>query len=356
MILKNKYIFGLHATFYELEMLDEHIRSLVQMVEDVENKENITFHFTINFQQKYEKIDWAAFFLAYPNALVTKDELVDYYNFGAEFSPTDEDLKLVAIENEFIRLISKLPDNCHIVFNNKHHNNPFYSIADYRRDICWNNSNEYDYVCFSESDSLWPKQTLTLMEGLHNAVADQFPKFIANFAGRKNWDKTWDRIVHPLFEKVQYEDNEDWIFNNEASEKSYMSLEIMNEINDIDLSKVEVHSLSEPKADGSCLIFSSELLNSGVTLPKSIILHSEDEAILRMAKKIMGDEFVQFHFHSILRVHNRRHPKKRMYVLDEDNKNGICSAEKKGQWWVDIEEKSKFNLETLFSQQKSKKL
>lgn len=340
MILKNNYIFGLHVTFYELEMLDEHIQSLIQMVEDVENKENIYFHFTINFQQKYEKIDWKAIYDIYGQGKFFVNE-----KYGFEF------FKIL-----FGNRWGKIPYPCGVFIDYKFDDESFYSIADYRRDLCWNNSKDYDYVCFSETDSLWPKQTLTLMEGLHTAVANQFPKFVANFAGRKNWDTSWDRIVHPMFQKVQYEDNEDWIFNNEASEKSYMSIERMNEINDIDLSKVEVHSLSEPKADGSCLIFSSELLNSGATLPKSIILHSEDEAILRMTKKVMGDEFVQFHFHSILRVHNRRHPKKRMYVLDEDNKNGICSAEKKGQWWVDIEEKSKFNLETLFLQQKSKKL
>lgn len=339
MILKNKYIFGLHATFYELEMLHEHVQSLIQMVEDVENKDAIMFHFTINFQQKYEKIDWDAI----------------YDEYGNDQSFINEEYGFELFKVLFADRWGKIPYPCRVFIDYKFDDEPFYSIADYRRDICWNNSTDYDYVCFSESDSLWPKQTLTLMEGLHNAVADQFPKFVANFAGRKNWDTSWDRIVHPMFQKVQYEDNETWIFNNEASEKSYMSLERMNEINNIDLSKVEVHSLSEPKADGSCLIFSSELLNSGVTLPKSIILHSEDEAILRMAKKVMGDEFVQFHFHNILRVHNRRHPNKRMYVLNEDNKNGICSAEKKGLWWVDIEEKSKFNLETLFLQHKIKK-
>lgn len=340
MILKNKYIFGLHVTFYELEMLDEHIQSLIQMVGESENKENITFHFTINFQQKYENIDWKAIY--------------DEYGHGKFFVNEEYGFELFKVL--FADRWGKIPYPCNVIVEYKFDDIPFYNIADFRRELAWNNSNEFDYVCFSETDSLWPKQTLTLMEGLHNAVADQFPKFVANFAGRKNWDNSWDKIVHPMFQTVQYEDNDDWIFNNEASEKSYMSINRMDEINDIDLSKVEVHSLSDPKADGSCLIFSSELLNSGVTLPKSIILHSEDEAILRMAKKIMGDNFVQFHFHNILRVHNRRHPKKRMYVLDEDNKNGICSAEKKGQWWADIEVKSKFNLDTLFEQQRSRKI
>lgn len=341
MILKNKYFFGCQVQFYELEMFQEHINSLKQMVENVENKENITFHFLFNFQQHFEKIDWQKFYQEYGNGEQFVDGVTGFLIF----------------KNEFAKHWGQLSwEHCNIIIEFKFDDESFYNIADYRRDISWQYCNDHDFICWSETDSLWPKQTLEIMEGLVNAVGEQFPKFVANFAGRKNWDSSWDQIVHPLYEKVQYQDNEDWIFNNEASEKSYMTLERMNEINNIDMSKIEVHSLTEPKADGSCLIFSSELLKSGVTLPKSLIHHGEDESMLRIAKRIMGDNFVQFHIHNILRVHNRRHPKKRMFILNEDNPTGICSNEKKGNWWGMLEEKSKFNLETLFQQQKSKRL
>lgn len=340
MVLKNKYIFGLHCTFYELEMFREHINSLVQMIKDVENKENLTFHFLINFQQHFEKIDW--------NRLYTE------YGQGQYFVNQNHGFELFKVL--FADRWGHIPSKCNLIIEYKFDDEPFYNIANYRRDISWNYCDNHDLVCWSETDSLWPKQTLEVVEGLTNAVSDQFPKFVLNFAGRKNWDSSWDQIVHPLYEKVQYQDNDDWIFNNEASEKSYMSLERMNEINDIDMTKVEVHSFTEPKADGSCLIFSTELLRSGVTLPKSLIHHSEDESMIRMAKKVMGDNFVQFHIHNLLRVHNRRHPKKRMYILNEDNPTGLCTNEKKGNWWGMLEEKSKFNLETLFQQQKSKQL
>ena len=341
MILKNKYIFCLHCTFYELEMFQEHINSLKQMVESVKNKENVTFHFLFNFQQHFEKIDWQKFYHEYGNGEVFIDEEYGFLIF----------------KNEFAKYWGQLAwEHCNVIIEFKFDDEPFYNIADYRRDISWKYCTDHDFICWSETDSLWPKQTLEVMEGLVEFVNETVPKFVVNFAGRKNWDSSWDQIVHPLYENVQYQDNEDWIFNNEASEKSYMTLERMNEINDIDMSKVEVRTLTDPKADGSCLIFSSELLKSGVTLPKSLIHHGEDESMLRIAKKIMGDQFVQFHVHNLLRVHNRRHPKKRMFILNEDNPTGICSNEKKGNWWGMLEEKSKFNLETLFQQQKSKKM
>lgn len=351
MKLKNKYFFGCQVQFYELEMFQEHINSLIQMVEDVENKENITFHFLFNFQEHYEKIDWQKFYQDYGQGKFFVGE-----RYGFELW-----------KEEFSKICGKIPYPCRLIIEYKFDTAldsyggipvdvPFYNIANYRRDISWKYCDDHDYICWSETDSLWPKQTLEVMEGLHSAVSDQFPKFVANFAGRKNWDSSWNQITHPLFQKVQYQDNDDWIFNNEASEKSYMSLERMNEINNIDMSKVEIHSFTEPKADGSCLIWSSELLRSGVTLPKSLIHHGEDESMLRMAKRIMGENFVQFHIHNLLRVHNRRHPRKRMYILDEDNPTGICTNEKKGYWWGELEDKSKFNLETLFYQRKSKEI
>lgn len=37
MILKNTYLIGTQVQFYEIEMLDEHLRSCQQMLEGVEN-------------------------------------------------------------------------------------------------------------------------------------------------------------------------------------------------------------------------------------------------------------------------------------------------------------------------------
>ncbi len=350
MLLKNKYVFGLLIQWYEIEMLDEHLESLKQMIEDVENSENLYFDFHITLEEVFEKVDWIKFKKTY-----------DFSKYEESVSkltsnPSWKD-KLTIFNIIQDKIHSKLTKgNISVGHLSLSEDESFYNIADYRRDISWKYCTDHDFICWSETDSLWPKQTLEVMEGLVEFVGETVPKFVVNFAGRKNWDSSWDQIVHPLYEKVQYQDNDEWIFNNEASEKSYMTLERMNKINDIDMSKVEVRTLTEPKADGSCLIFSSELLKSGVTLPKSLIHHGEDESMLRVAKRIMGDQFVQFHVHNLLRVHNRRHPKKRMFILNEDNPTGICTDEKKGNWWGMLEEKSKFNLETLFQQQKSKRL
>jgi hypothetical protein len=38
-----------------------------------------------------------------------------------------------------------------------------------------------------------------------------------------------------------------------------------------------------------------------------------------MAKKLCGNNYIQFICKNLLKVHARRHPKKRLYVLNEDN-------------------------------------
>lgn len=339
MKLKNKYVIGALVQFYELEMLGEYVESCIQMLDDVENPENVTFHFCLNFQEHLEKIDL--------------DKLAQRFNLKWKKN-YDKARKIQLIKLEYLKYFYPIEDAGAGLSLDSKVIEPFYNIAAYRRELCDQWCDRVDYVCWGETDSLWPKQTLTLIESLHQMVSEDTPKFVASFAGRKNWDSTWEAVTHPMYRKVQYQDNDNWILNNEASEKAYMTIERMNEINNISLEKVDILEMREPKADGSCLIISSELIRSGVNIPRSLIHCGEDESFLQMAKIIMGNEFVQYNFNNILRVHNRRHPNKRNYILNENNPNGFCD-ERKGRWWKILEDSSKYNLGTLRLQKKSVK-
>ena len=57
MIIKNKYIVGTHIMFYEIEMVSEHIQSLLNAINTVDNKENITIDLFYNISEFFEKID-----------------------------------------------------------------------------------------------------------------------------------------------------------------------------------------------------------------------------------------------------------------------------------------------------------
>jgi len=69
-----------------------------------------------------------------------------------------------------------------------------------------------------------------------------------------------------------------------------------------------------------------------------------------MAKIMMGNKYVQYVIKNILRVHNRRHPRKRLYISGENNARGLAGINK-GAWWDILEKTSKFNLSKLANNQ-----
>lgn len=331
MKLKNKYAFGLLIQWYEVEMLDEHIQSCVQMLEAVENKENVTFVFCISTQEYLEQIDWGS--------LNEIDSKFGYY-------PNNRLGYLKDILERKIGVKGFFPASHRYQF--KTNQDEFYNIASFRRDFNWEWQDKVDILCWSETDSLWPKQTLELLDSLHEHVKEQTPKYICNFADRRLWDNSFAPL-HPMFEKESFQENEEWQFENEASGKAYMSLERMNKINQIPIEEVQVVSFTEPRFDGSCVCFSSDLIKSGINIPHGLIHCSEDVSLGVIAKKLLGDQFVQYCAINLLHVHNRRHPEKRNYILNEENKRGFCDN-RKGEWWKILEDSSKENFNNLFQQ------
>ena len=65
--LKNKYVIGTHVMFFEIEMYKDFIDGLVNLLETVENKDNVTIDLCFNMSEKIEKIDYDK---------ITKDELL----------------------------------------------------------------------------------------------------------------------------------------------------------------------------------------------------------------------------------------------------------------------------------------
>ena len=57
MKLKNKYIIGTHVMFYEIEALKDMVQSYKNAVDEIENKENVTFELFFNMSETFESID-----------------------------------------------------------------------------------------------------------------------------------------------------------------------------------------------------------------------------------------------------------------------------------------------------------
>lgn len=320
MVLNNTFAIGCHVMFYEINMLPEYVTSILLAATEVENRENIKIIFVWNTQTYLEDIDTDEISVA---------ELTDRFNLECKRL---EDAGFVVIKRY------------------KTDESPFYNIAHHRRELNYSYSHNSDFIVWGETDSMFPAEYFYIMQMLPRfAASNNIHRYIMNFADRKNWDSSWDVITHPLFDGVIYEDNINWMMNNEASSKSYMTYERMCEINS-NSDEYDLRILTEPKFDGSCLTISKELILSGVNIPLAVTHCGEDTAFGDMAKKVLGDVFRQFLIKNILRVHNRRHPKKRMYIKNENNPNGFVGKDK-GDWWDILEKTSKHNSSIIFNSQ-----
>ena len=65
--LTNKYVIGTHVMFFEIEMYKDFIDGLVNLLETVENKDNVTIDLCFNVSEEIEKIDYDK---------ISKDELL----------------------------------------------------------------------------------------------------------------------------------------------------------------------------------------------------------------------------------------------------------------------------------------
>ena len=277
--------------FFEIEIFKEYIDGLLNLLNTVENKENVVLDFCFNTSEHIEKID---------TSQISKFEL----------------------RGKFDEQIARIKGyDCKVNYHDT--DDGVYYHADYRRDLNYNYCKKVDYIMWGETDSFFPKEALQAIEQLADYTDSQnIHRYILSFADRKMWDATWDPLVHPKFESHIFVDDDKGHLNpNQA--KSPMSIEKMNEINS-ESNDFMFTYIKEPKISGSCLVLSADLIKSGVNVPLCLI-YNDDEGLSIMSKKIMGNNFIQFICKNILHVHARRHPNKRLYILDENNPHAFAN-------------------------------
>lgn len=248
--------------------------------------------------------------------------------------------------NRFKSEINKLSEIKNLSYNIIDNDEEFYTQTNYRREFNTKYCYIADYLIWGETDSFIPKEAIKALESLTPIVhKNGLYRFVACFADRKMWDNSWDMTVHPNYINHVYDDSD---IDNKNQAKSQMSIQEMNEINS-NIEEIDIQTISYPKIDGSHLVLTSDLIKCGVNIPPCFI-HNDDESLSLMAKKILGNSFVQIIFKNILKVHARRHPKKRLYIAGENNPRGFC-GDKKGEWWNKFKQMSQHNLNSLFDNQ-----
>ena len=175
------------------------------------------------------------------------------------------------------------------------------------------------------------------------------------------WDESWKILEHEKFtDKPYYDmDTEEDIklaISSPWSIRYTMSQEEMEQINN-QTDEYDIRMIEYPKFDGSCLIISSDLILSGVNIPPGVYINGDDTSFMTMCMRIMGNNYKQFVIKNILKVHNRNHPKKRLYVKGEDSDKMTHFKRKDKNWYQKFNIISKGNLNILFdSQQRFKRI
>jgi hypothetical protein len=316
MIINNKYIIGTHIMFYEIEMIREQTESLVNAIATVDNPENITIDYFFNMSEYFEKID---------RSQISEQRLIELFH--------DEINKLQAT-------------GCNVTYTIYSELAPI-TMVDYRRDLNYFNCTKYDYVIWGESDCLLPKEMFMALEQIKSYANEAgINKFVTTFAIRKMWDDQWKDLEHPEFTNAPYyEDERAFLYPH--SIRYTMSNDEMNELN-AKSESFDVRVINRPKFDGSCLILSSDLLKNGINIPHCMIGHlHEDTSMMVACQHMMGQNYIQFVVKNILKVHNRNHPKKRLYALDMDSNaplSDFSKGGKKGKWFDKMRKLVDFNI------------
>jgi uncharacterized protein YfcZ (UPF0381/DUF406 family) len=328
MKVHNKYIIGTHIMFYEIDMVKEHIQSLINAVNTVENKDNITIDLFYNISEFFEKIN---------REEISKDDLI----------------------TKFLSLVKTVESTgCNVTYKIYEDDDKPITMVDYRRDLNYHGCVDNDYVIWGESDALLPKEAFSTLDSIKEyANQNNIHRYVVTFALRKMWDDSWKVLEHTEFTDKQYYETElpdgtrnEKAFTEPHSIRYSMSIDEMNEINQR-CDELDVQVLKQPQFDGSILVLSSDLLKNGVNVPRCILGHAvDDTSMMSSCKQIMGDTYVQFIIKNILKVHNRNHPKKRRYCLQMEG-DRICTQEKgpnqRGGWYENLKHLANINLSTF---------
>ena len=322
--LKYKYAIGTHVMFYEIEMLSEHIDSIIDAANQIENKENITVNLFFNVSEYFEKID---------KSKISIEELKSKFTYQVNR------LKQIGIVVDDVIYDKDEP----------------YTMTNLRRDFNYNYCNKVDYLIWGETDCLIPKETFISLEQVKDwATANNIHRYITTFATRKMWDESWKVLEHIDFEDKPFYDRDNPLcYTEKYSIRYVMSKDEMNEVNS-KTEQIDLRIIQQPKFDGSCLIISSDLIKAGVNIPPGFFgLAAEDTAFMYSCMQIMGPAYVQFVIKNILKVHNREHTKKRLYALDMSGESE-STQRIKGNWYNTLRDINKENLNLFIGHRQDK--
>ena len=328
MKLNNKFAIGCLAQWYEIEIFEEYIESVINSLLDIDNKKNVTVDIMVNLSQSLEEVDREQLELGeiFQRYLKIRQKLWDS-RISAKFNFYPASIERAAKEKDI---------------------KP-YTIADYRREFNDKYCDEVDVLMWGETDSILPKQTFEILDNLHTEVKDKTPKYVGFFGICKMWDESWKQLEHPDFTDKPFIEND---YDNWWSLKYTMNADEMYKINE-KVEELDVQVLNQLKFNGCGLVISSDVVKAGVNIPKSTFFVHEDTAFLNTMIQLFGNSIPQYVIKNVLLVHNRNHPKKRLYIKGERKDGTMNEKRRSNDWYVKANKMCEHNAYNLFNQSKT---
>ena len=323
MKINNKFAIGCLIQWYEIELIEEYLQSVKNALDLIDNKENVIVDLYFNCSQELEKID-------------------------------EEQMTISEIKHKYKDILKKLFGDLEYGGYNIHSHindvsNSMYTIADYRRDFNDNYCVKVDVLMWGESDSLIPRQTFQILDNLHTSVKENTPKYVSFFGTCKMWDESWLPIEHTEFTDKPFVDGDT---ENWWSLRYNMNIDEMNSFND-KVEELDIKAINQYKFNGCGLVISSDLVKSGVNIPKSSFFIHEDTAFMLQLQRLFGGEIPQYVIKNILLVHNRKHTKKRFYVKGELKTDDVSGGRLRHDWYKKASDMSHHNCYNMFNQSKT---
>lgn len=313
--MKTKFAIGCLIQWYECDIIEEYLSSLKKAIDAYEGE--VLVDFTITSNQTLEKC-------------IDEDTLYQCIN----------KIQRSILKNNF-KQFKVLPDIKAI------ETTKLITISDYRRNFNTKYCDKVDVLMWGESDSLIPQQTFNILNNLHQtSLNNNNPKYLAFFGTCKMWDQSWEILEHPDFTSKPFIEND---YDNWWSLKYTMTETEMNQINN-KTEDLQVLVAPQHKFNGCGLIISSEVIKAGVNIPQSVFFVHEDTAFMHMTNKVLGN-IPQYIIKNILLVHNRNHPKKRMYIKGERKDGTMNEKRRSNEWYTKANKMSEQNCYNIFNPQ-----
>tara|TARA_R110000796_G_scaffold72794_1_gene164216 strand:- start:480 stop:1490 length:1011 start_codon:yes stop_codon:yes gene_type:complete len=324
--INNKFAIGCLVQWYEIELIGEYLQSVKNALDIIENKENVIVDLYFNMTTSLENID---------------EKQCTMQEINSRFNDIEKDLIKFGITLNVQRLGGIM----------LHERKKIYTIADYRREFNSKYCDKVDVLMWGESDSLIPRQTFEILDNLHSGVKDTTPKYVSFFATCKMWDKSWEVLEHPEFTVKPFIDMSTVDTKNWWSLRYNMNIDEMNSFND-KVDDLDIKVLNEYKFNGCGLVISSDVIKSGVNIPRSAFFIHEDTAFQFQLQRFFQGQIPQYLIKNILLVHNRKHTKKRSYVKGEIKSDDVSGGRLRHDWYKKASDMSHHNVYNMFNQSK----